>query len=55
MEEIVYDIILYYFLLFKNVDWGEIRGFEIVYCIDSMGKINGGFVELGFCYRMGGN
>lgn len=26
-----------------------------MYCIDSMGKTNGGFVELGPCHRMGGN
>ncbi|XP_078222381.1 N-acetylgalactosaminyltransferase 7 isoform X5 [Callithrix jacchus] len=33
----------------------KIRGFETAYCIDSMGKTNGGFVELGPCHRMGGN
>ncbi|XP_019588809.2 N-acetylgalactosaminyltransferase 7 isoform X3 [Rhinolophus sinicus] len=55
MEEIAYDITLHYPLPPKNVDWGEIRGFETVYCIDSMGKTNGGFVELGPCHRMGGN
>uniref|UniRef100_A0A8C2NZV6 Polypeptide N-acetylgalactosaminyltransferase n=1 Tax=Capra hircus TaxID=9925 RepID=A0A8C2NZV6_CAPHI len=55
MEEIAYDITSHYPLPPKNVDWGEIRGFETVYCIDSMGKTNGGFVELGPCHRMGGN
>nr|XP_019588809.1 PREDICTED: N-acetylgalactosaminyltransferase 7 isoform X3 [Rhinolophus sinicus] len=55
MEEIAYDITLHYPLPPKNVEWGEIRGFETVYCIDSMGKTNGGFVELGPCHRMGGN
>nr|XP_058927060.1 N-acetylgalactosaminyltransferase 7 isoform X3 [Kogia breviceps] len=55
MEEIAYDITAHYPLPPKNVDWGEIRGFETVYCIDSMGKTNGGFVELGPCHRMGGN
>lgn len=33
----------------------QIRGLETAYCIDSMGKTNGGFVELGPCHRMGGN
>ncbi|OWK01235.1 hypothetical protein Celaphus_00018176, partial [Cervus elaphus hippelaphus] len=55
MEEIAYDITSHYPLPPKNVDWGEIRGFETAYCIDSMGKTNGGFVELGPCHRMGGN
>ncbi|RMC13808.1 hypothetical protein DUI87_08891 [Hirundo rustica rustica] len=55
MEEIAYDITSYYPLPPKNVDWGEIRGFETSYCIDSMGHTNGGFVELGPCHRMGGN
>ncbi|KAM9082970.1 N-acetylgalactosaminyltransferase 7 isoform 4-T4 [Megaptera novaeangliae] len=55
MEEIAYDITSHYPLPPKNVEWGEIRGFETVYCIDSMGKTNGGFVELGPCHRMGGN
>ncbi|XP_024898742.1 N-acetylgalactosaminyltransferase 7 isoform X4 [Pteropus alecto] len=55
MEEIAYDITSHYPLPPKNVDWGEIRGFETVYCIDSMGKTNGGFAELGPCHRMGGN
>uniref|UniRef100_A0A3Q2GWR2 Polypeptide N-acetylgalactosaminyltransferase n=1 Tax=Equus caballus TaxID=9796 RepID=A0A3Q2GWR2_HORSE len=55
MEEIAYDITSHYPLPPKNVDWGEIRGFETVYCIDSMGRTNGGFVELGPCHRMGGN
>lgn len=55
MEEIAYDITSHYPLPPKNVDWGEIRGFDTAYCIDSMGKTNGGFVELGPCHRMGGN
>ncbi|KAH0516190.1 N-acetylgalactosaminyltransferase 7, partial [Microtus ochrogaster] len=55
MEEIAYDITAHYPLPPKNVEWGEIRGFETAYCIDSMGKTNGGFVELGPCHRMGGN
>ncbi|KAF3818491.1 hypothetical protein GH733_011908 [Mirounga leonina] len=55
MEEIAYDITSHYPLPPKNVEWGEIRGLETVYCIDSMGKTNGGFVELGPCHRMGGN
>ncbi|XP_074807267.1 N-acetylgalactosaminyltransferase 7 isoform X3 [Natator depressus] len=55
MEEIAYDITSHYPLPSKNVDWGEIRGFETAYCIDSMGHTNGGFVELGPCHRMGGN
>ncbi|XP_064367046.1 N-acetylgalactosaminyltransferase 7 isoform X3 [Dromaius novaehollandiae] len=55
MEEIAYDITSHYPLPPKNVEWGEIRGFETSYCIDSMGHTNGGFVELGPCHRMGGN
>ncbi|EPQ17970.1 N-acetylgalactosaminyltransferase 7 [Myotis brandtii] len=55
MEEIAYDITSHYPLPPKNIDWGEIRGFESAYCIDSMGRTNGGFVELGPCHRMGGN
>ncbi|XP_068448057.1 N-acetylgalactosaminyltransferase 7 isoform X1 [Clinocottus analis] len=55
MEEIAYDIPLYYPLPPKNVEWGEIRGFETSYCIDSMGHTNGGNVEIGPCHRMGGN
>ncbi|KAH0616099.1 hypothetical protein JD844_026949, partial [Phrynosoma platyrhinos] len=55
MEEIAYDITSHYPLPPKNVEWGEIRGFETAYCIDSMGHTNGGFVELGPCHRMGGN
>ncbi|XP_060040385.1 N-acetylgalactosaminyltransferase 7 isoform X2 [Erinaceus europaeus] len=55
MEEIAYDITSHYPLPPKNVEWGEIRGFETAYCIDSMGKTNGGLVELGPCHRMGGN
>uniref|UniRef100_A0A8C6YWG7 Polypeptide N-acetylgalactosaminyltransferase n=2 Tax=Nothoprocta perdicaria TaxID=30464 RepID=A0A8C6YWG7_NOTPE len=55
MEEIAYDITTYYPLPPKNVEWGEIRGFETSYCIDSMGHTNGGIVELGPCHRMGGN
>uniref|UniRef100_A0A8B9BU92 Polypeptide N-acetylgalactosaminyltransferase n=2 Tax=Anser TaxID=8842 RepID=A0A8B9BU92_9AVES len=55
MEEIAYDITSYYPLPPKNVEWGEIRGFETSYCIDSMGHTNGGVVELGPCHRMGGN
>ncbi|GAB1293174.1 N-acetylgalactosaminyltransferase 7 [Apodemus speciosus] len=55
MEEIAYDITAHYPLPPRNVDWGEIRGLETAYCIDSMGKTNGGFVELGPCHRMGGN
>ncbi|KAM8808532.1 N-acetylgalactosaminyltransferase 7 isoform 2-T2 [Eudromia elegans] len=55
MEEIAYDITTYYPLPPKNVEWGEIRGFETSYCIDSMGHTNGGVVELGPCHRMGGN
>ncbi|XP_075412988.1 N-acetylgalactosaminyltransferase 7 isoform X1 [Tenrec ecaudatus] len=55
MEEIAYDITAHYPLPPKNVDWGEIRGLETAYCIDSMGKTNGGIVELGPCHRMGGN
>ncbi|CAL9700971.1 unnamed protein product [Knipowitschia caucasica] len=55
MEEIAYDIPLHYPLPPKNVEWGEIRGFETSYCIDSMGHNNGGNVEIGPCHRMGGN
>ncbi|XP_067885391.1 N-acetylgalactosaminyltransferase 7 isoform X2 [Heterodontus francisci] len=55
MEEIAYDIPNHYPLPAKNVEWGEIRGYESDYCIDSMGHTNGGFVELGPCHRMGGN
>ncbi|XP_037328169.1 N-acetylgalactosaminyltransferase 7 isoform X3 [Pungitius pungitius] len=55
MEEIAYDIPLHYPLPPKNVEWGEIRGFETSYCIDSMGHTNGGNVEIGPCHRMGGN
>ncbi|XP_033825893.1 N-acetylgalactosaminyltransferase 7 isoform X2 [Periophthalmus magnuspinnatus] len=55
MEEIAYDIPLHYPLPPKNVEWGEIRGFETGYCIDSMGHNNGGNVEIGPCHRMGGN
>ncbi|XP_062243713.1 N-acetylgalactosaminyltransferase 7 isoform X1 [Platichthys flesus] len=55
MEEIAYDIPLHYPLPPKNVEWGEIRGFETSYCIDSMGHTNGGHVEIGPCHRMGGN
>uniref|UniRef100_A0A3Q3JNA6 Polypeptide N-acetylgalactosaminyltransferase n=1 Tax=Monopterus albus TaxID=43700 RepID=A0A3Q3JNA6_MONAL len=55
MEEIAYDIPLHYPLPAKNVEWGEIRGFETSYCIDSMGHTNGGSVEIGPCHRMGGN
>ncbi|XP_067261262.1 N-acetylgalactosaminyltransferase 7 isoform X1 [Chanodichthys erythropterus] len=55
MEEIAYDIPLHYPLPPKNVEWGEIRGYETSYCIDSMGHTNGGNVEIGPCHRMGGN
>ncbi|XP_030047405.1 N-acetylgalactosaminyltransferase 7 isoform X1 [Microcaecilia unicolor] len=55
MEEIAYDITSHYPLPPKNVEWGEVRGLESSYCIDSMGHTNGGFVELGPCHRMGGN
>ncbi|KAM8940306.1 N-acetylgalactosaminyltransferase 7 isoform 3-T3 [Pelodytes ibericus] len=55
MEEIAYDIPSHYPLPPKNVEWGEIRGLESSYCIDSMGHTNGGLVELGPCHRMGGN
>ncbi|XP_056416789.1 N-acetylgalactosaminyltransferase 7 isoform X4 [Hyla sarda] len=55
MEEIAYDIPAHYPLPPKNVDWGEIRGLDSNYCIDSMGHTNGGLVELGPCHRMGGN
>ncbi|XP_018594243.1 N-acetylgalactosaminyltransferase 7-like isoform X1 [Scleropages formosus] len=55
MEEIAYDIPSHYPLPPKNVDWGEIRGYETSYCIDSMGHTNGGNVEMGPCHRMGGN
>ncbi|XP_028300510.1 N-acetylgalactosaminyltransferase 7 isoform X2 [Gouania willdenowi] len=55
MEEIAYDIPQHYPLPSKNVEWGEIRGFETSYCIDSMGHTNGGNVEIGPCHRMGGN
>ncbi|KAG9347029.1 hypothetical protein JZ751_005956 [Albula glossodonta] len=55
MEEIAYDITAHYPLPPKNVDWGEIRGLETSYCIDSMGHTNGGNVEMGPCHRMGGN
>ncbi|KAG7518753.1 N-acetylgalactosaminyltransferase 7 isoform X2 [Solea senegalensis] len=55
MEEIAYDIPTHYPLPPKNVEWGEIRGFETSYCIDSMGRTNGGNVEIGPCHRMGGN
>lgn len=55
MEEIAYDIPEHYPLPAKNIEWGEIRGHETDYCIDSMGHTNGGFVELGPCHRMGGN
>ncbi|KAG7272336.1 LOW QUALITY PROTEIN: hypothetical protein CRUP_009745 [Coryphaenoides rupestris] len=55
MEEIAYDIPMHYPLPPKNVEWGEIRGFETSYCIDSMGHTNGGTPEIGPCHRMGGN
>ncbi|CAJ1053014.1 N-acetylgalactosaminyltransferase 7 isoform X1 [Xyrichtys novacula] len=55
MEEIAYDIPLHYPLPSKNVEWGEIRGYETSYCIDSMGHTDGGTVEIGPCHRMGGN
>ncbi|XP_043917652.1 N-acetylgalactosaminyltransferase 7 isoform X1 [Protopterus annectens] len=55
MEEIAYDIIKHYPLPSKNVEWGEIRGYETDFCIDSMGHTNGGTAELGHCHRMGGN
>ncbi|XP_061888993.1 N-acetylgalactosaminyltransferase 7 isoform X2 [Entelurus aequoreus] len=55
MEEIAYDIPQHYPMPPKNVEWGEIRGFESSYCIDSMGHTNGGNVETGPCHRMGGN
>ncbi|XP_066574221.1 N-acetylgalactosaminyltransferase 7 isoform X2 [Amia ocellicauda] len=55
MEEIAYDIPVHYPLPPKNVEWGEVRGFETNYCIDSMGHTNGGTVEMGPCHRMGGN
>ncbi|XP_048852614.1 N-acetylgalactosaminyltransferase 7 isoform X1 [Brienomyrus brachyistius] len=55
MEEIAYDIPKHYPLPPKNVAWGEIRGYETNYCIDSMGNTNGGNVEIGPCHRMGGN
>ncbi|XP_061844336.1 N-acetylgalactosaminyltransferase 7 isoform X1 [Nerophis lumbriciformis] len=55
MEEIAYDIPQHYPMPPKNVEWGEIRGFESSYCIDSMGRTNGGNVETGPCHRMGGN
>lgn len=55
MEEIAYDIPLHYPLPPKNIEWGEVRGFETSYCIDSMGHTNGGNVEIGPCHRMGGN
>ncbi|XP_068134898.1 N-acetylgalactosaminyltransferase 7 isoform X3 [Hyperolius riggenbachi] len=55
MEEIAYDIPLHYPMPPKNVEWGEIRGLDSNYCIDSMGHTNGGNVELGACHRMGGN
>ncbi|EPY73789.1 N-acetylgalactosaminyltransferase 7 isoform 2 [Camelus ferus] len=55
MEEIAYDVTSHYPLPPRNVEWGEIRGFETAYCIDSMGRTNGGLVELGPCHRMGGN
>ncbi|XP_075716366.1 N-acetylgalactosaminyltransferase 7 isoform X2 [Rhinoderma darwinii] len=55
MEEIAYDIPTHYPLPPKNVEWGEIRGLDSNYCIDSMGHTNGGLVELGPCHRMGGN
>uniref|UniRef100_W5LCL5 Polypeptide N-acetylgalactosaminyltransferase n=1 Tax=Astyanax mexicanus TaxID=7994 RepID=W5LCL5_ASTMX len=55
MEEIAYDIPIHYPLPPKNVEWGEIRGYETSYCIDSMGHTNGGNVEIGPCHRMGGN
>uniref|UniRef100_A0A8C4ZRN2 Polypeptide N-acetylgalactosaminyltransferase n=1 Tax=Gadus morhua TaxID=8049 RepID=A0A8C4ZRN2_GADMO len=55
MEEIAYDIPVHYPLPPKNVEWGEIRGFETSYCIDSMGHTNGGTLEIGPCHRMGGN
>uniref|UniRef100_A0A8C8D1M0 Polypeptide N-acetylgalactosaminyltransferase n=1 Tax=Oncorhynchus tshawytscha TaxID=74940 RepID=A0A8C8D1M0_ONCTS len=55
MEEIAYDIPMNYPLPPKNVEWGEVRGYETSYCIDSMGHTNGGNVEIGPCHRMGGN
>nr|XP_057938921.1 N-acetylgalactosaminyltransferase 7 isoform X1 [Doryrhamphus excisus] len=55
MEEIAYDIPQHYPLPPKNVEWGEIRGLDTTYCIDSMGHTNGGNVETGPCHRMGGN
>ncbi|XP_034543442.1 N-acetylgalactosaminyltransferase 7-like [Notolabrus celidotus] len=55
MEEIAYDIPLHYPLPPKNVEWGEIRGLDTRYCIDSMGHKKEGRVEIGPCHRMGGN
>ncbi|XP_076845670.1 N-acetylgalactosaminyltransferase 7 isoform X2 [Brachyhypopomus gauderio] len=55
MEEIAYDIPIHYPLPPKNMEWGEIRGLDTSYCIDSMGHTNGGTVEIGPCHRMGGN
>ncbi|XP_035645218.2 N-acetylgalactosaminyltransferase 7-like isoform X1 [Oncorhynchus keta] len=55
MEEIAYDIPMNYPLPPKNVEWGEVRGYETSYCIDSMGHTNEGNVEIGPCHRMGGN
>ncbi|XP_020513681.2 N-acetylgalactosaminyltransferase 7-like [Labrus bergylta] len=54
MEEIAYDIALRFPPPHKNVEWGEIRGLETSYCIDSMGHKKGN-VEIGPCHRMGGN
>ncbi|XP_035282568.1 N-acetylgalactosaminyltransferase 7-like isoform X2 [Anguilla anguilla] len=55
MEEIAYDIPVHYPLPPKIVEWGEIRGYETSYCIDSMGHTDGGSLEIGPCHRMGGN
>ncbi|XP_074521362.1 N-acetylgalactosaminyltransferase 7-like [Halichoeres trimaculatus] len=55
MEEIAYDVIQHYPLPSKSVQWGEIRGYETRYCIDSMGHTDRGTVEIGPCHGMGGN
>ncbi|XP_075923555.1 N-acetylgalactosaminyltransferase 7-like isoform X2 [Petromyzon marinus] len=55
MENIAYDVLQFYPLPPKNVDWGEIRGKKSNFCIDSMGHNNGGLVELGPCHGLGGN
>uniref|UniRef100_UPI00358F8985 N-acetylgalactosaminyltransferase 7-like n=1 Tax=Myxine glutinosa TaxID=7769 RepID=UPI00358F8985 len=55
MENVAYDVPLHYPLPPRNIDWGEVRGKGTSSCLDSMGRKDGGEVELGICHGMGGN